>query len=49
MAIMPLPLMPGAEAHALLHHVLEHGDVVGEDAVGRTIVQLAVDDGGVED
>ena len=30
MAIMPLPLPPGAEARALLHHILEHGDVVGE-------------------
>jgi hypothetical protein len=27
-----------------LHHLLEHGDIVGMDAVGRTIVQLAVDD-----
>jgi hypothetical protein len=44
MAIAPLPLPPGAQARALLHHVLEHGDVVGRDTVGRTIVQLAVDD-----
>jgi hypothetical protein len=29
MAIVPLPLAPGAEARALLHHLLEHGDDVG--------------------
>ena len=44
MAIVPLPLPPGAEARALLHHLLEHGDIVGRDTVGRTIVQLAMDD-----
>ena len=44
MAIAPLPLPPGAQARVLLHHVLEHGDVVGRDTVGRTIIQLAVDD-----
>ena len=44
MAIVPLPLPPGAEARALLHHLLEHGDVAGRDAAGRTIVQLSVDD-----
>jgi hypothetical protein len=44
MAIAPLPLPPGAQARALLHHVLEHGDVVGRDPVGRTIIQLTVDD-----
>jgi hypothetical protein len=44
MGIVPLPLLPGAEARALLHHLLEHGDIVGRDAAGRTIVQLAVDD-----
>ena len=44
MAIVPLPLPPGVEARALLHHLLEHGDIVGRDAAGRTIVQLAVDD-----
>jgi hypothetical protein len=43
MAIVPLPLPPAAEARALLHHVLEHGDIVGRDA-GQTIIQLAVDD-----
>ena len=44
MAIVSLPLSPGAQARALLHHLLEHGDIVGRDAAGRTIVQLAVDD-----
>jgi hypothetical protein len=44
MAIVPLPLLPASEARALLHHLLEHGDVVGRDTVGRTIIQLAVDD-----
>jgi hypothetical protein len=33
MSIVPLPLPPDAEARALLHHVLEHGDVVGQDPV----------------
>jgi hypothetical protein len=44
MASVPLPLPPGAEARALLHHLLEHGDVVDIDALGRIIIQLAVDD-----
>ena len=44
MAIVPLPLFPGAEARALLHHLLEQGDIVGKDTAGRTIIQLAVDD-----
>ena len=44
MAIVPLPLPPDVEARALLHHALEHGDVVGRDIAGRTIIQLAVDD-----
>jgi hypothetical protein len=44
MAIVPLPLSPGAEARALLHHLLEHGDIVGRDTAGRTIIQLALDD-----
>jgi hypothetical protein len=44
MAIVPLPLPPNAAARALLHHLLEHGDVVGRDAAGQTIIQLAVDD-----
>jgi len=48
MAIVRLPLSPGAEARALLHHILEHGDIVGRDAAGRTIIQLAVDDWALE-
>ena len=44
MAIVPLPLPPGAEARALLHHLLEHGDIVGVDAAGRMIIELALDD-----
>jgi hypothetical protein len=44
MSIVPLPLPPGAEARALLHHLLEHGDLVGGDTLGRTIIQLVVDD-----
>ena len=48
MAIVALPLPPGAEARALLHHLLEHGDVVGRDPLRRTIVQLAVEDGVLE-
>ena len=44
MSIVPLPLPPGAEARGLLHHLLEHGDVVGSDPAGRTVIQLAVDD-----
>ena len=44
MAIVPLPLCQDVQARALLHHLLEHGDIVGTDAVGRTIIQLAVDD-----
>ncbi len=44
MAIVPLPLPPGAEARTLLHVLLESGDVVGRDTAGRNIIQLAVDD-----
>ena len=44
MPIVPLPLPPQAEARALLHHLLEHGDIVGRDDVGRAVVQLVVDD-----
>ena len=32
MAIVPLLLPPAAKARALLHYLLEHGDVVGRDA-----------------
>jgi hypothetical protein len=48
MATAPPPLPPGAEARALLHHLLEHGDIVGRDTVGRTIIQLAIDDRALE-
>lgn len=44
MAITPLPLSPGAEARSLLHHLLEHGDIVGRDTAGRTVIQLMVDE-----
>jgi hypothetical protein len=43
MAIVPLPLPPGAEARALLHHILKQGDVVSRDTAGRHAIQLAVD------
>ena len=48
MAIVPVPLPPSAEARALLNHLLEHGDIVGRDTVGRTIIQVAVDDWALE-
>ena len=44
MAIVPLPLPPSAEARALLHHLLEYGDIVGRGSGGGTIIQLEVDD-----
>jgi hypothetical protein len=44
MAIVPLRRPPGAEARTLLHHILEHGHIVGRDTKGRTVLQLAVDD-----
>jgi hypothetical protein len=44
MSIVPLPLSAHAEARALLHHLLEHGDLVGKDSAGRTVIKLAVDD-----
>ena len=44
MAIVPLPLSQNVQARALLHHLLEHGDIVGRDTAGRTIIQLAVND-----
>ena len=49
MATVPLPLLPDAEARALLHHLLEHADIVGTDTVGRTFILLAVDDRVLED
>ena len=44
MSLAVLPLDPGAQARALLHHLLERGDIVGRDAAGRTVIQLAADD-----
>jgi hypothetical protein len=44
MAIVPLPLPPNTAARALLHHLLEHGDIVGRDTAGHTIIQLSVND-----
>jgi len=44
MAIVPLPLPLAVEARALLHHLIEQGDILGKDARGRTIIQLALDD-----
>jgi hypothetical protein len=37
-----------APSSALLHHILEHGDVVGGGAAGWTIVLLPVDDSALE-
>jgi hypothetical protein len=44
MTIVPLPLPPNAAARVLLHHLLDHGDIVGRDAAGQTIIQLSVND-----
>ena len=36
---------PGCgEPRALLHHLLEHGDIVGKDSARRMVIQVAVDD-----
>ena len=43
---MVIPLAhpdPSAEARALLHAIIEHGDVVGADCHGRTVIALPVD------
>ena len=40
---MSLRLDPGAQARALLHLILQHGDLAGQDAAGRTLITLAVD------
>jgi hypothetical protein len=42
--IVPLRLFTSAESRALLHQLLDHGDIVGADAAGRTIIEVAVDD-----
>jgi hypothetical protein len=44
MAVVSLSLNPGSEARTILHHLLEHGDLAGRDATGRTLITLAVDD-----
>ena len=44
MPVTALPLDPGAQARALLHRLLEAGDVIGRDDAGRTVIQLAADD-----
>ncbi|MDF2765672.1 MAG: hypothetical protein K0S81_2666 [Rhodospirillales bacterium] len=44
MPVTALPLDPGAQARALLHHLLEAGDIIGRDHTGRTVIQLAADD-----
>jgi hypothetical protein len=44
MPVTALPLESGAQARTILHHLLEHGDVAGRDAAGRTVITLAVDD-----
>jgi hypothetical protein len=48
MAIVPLPLPPGAKARALLHHLLEHGHIAGRGSAGGTILQLEVHDSVLE-
>jgi hypothetical protein len=32
-----------SEADRLLHNILEGGDIVGQDAAGRIVIQVAVD------
>src|SRR5918995_5629118 len=44
MSVTPLPLDPGAQARALLHHLLDRGDIIGRDSAGRAVIQLAADD-----
>ena len=44
MSIVPLPLPAHVEARALLHLLVEHGNVVACDSAGRTVIQLALDD-----
>ena len=44
MAVVPLPTDAGSQARTILHHLLERGDVAGRDAVGRTVITLAVED-----
>ena len=44
MSVTALPLDPATQARALLHHLLEAGDIIGRDGTGRTVIQLAADD-----
>jgi hypothetical protein len=44
MAVVSLPLHAGNRARALLHHTLANGDIVGRDTLGRTTIELVVDD-----
>jgi hypothetical protein len=44
MAIVPLQLEPGAQARTILHHLIEHGDIAGRDALGRTVITFAIGD-----
>jgi hypothetical protein len=44
MPVTTLPLDPGAQARSLLHHLLETGDIIGRDAAGRTVIQIAASD-----
>jgi hypothetical protein len=48
MTVVQLPTDPASQARTILHHLLEHGDVAGRDAAGRTVITLAVDDGLLE-
>jgi hypothetical protein len=32
-----------SEAEQLLREILEHGDLIGQDAAGRPVIQLAID------
>jgi hypothetical protein len=44
MPVTALPLDSSAQARALLHHLLHAGDIIGRDAAGRTVIQLAAAD-----
>ena len=37
MPVITLPLDPAAQARALLHHLLEAGDVIGRDQSGLAV------------
>lgn len=44
MAVQRLPLSPDSQARVILRYLLDHADVAGRDAVGRTVLALHVDD-----